>query len=109
MITASLGSSQLEEILDSGAIGDLNYYLLDKEGEVIDCPALVSPIGSSQSSSLIKSVNLKLLGQKADRGCKIIIAAAGEHKAPLVNLTIQKGYANHLLIDSTLAEAMLAL
>lgn len=109
MITASLGSSQLEEILHSGAIGDLNYYLLDKEGEVIDCPALVSPIGSSQSSSLIKAVNLKLLGQKADRGSKIIIAAAGEHKAPLVNLAIQKGYANHLLIDSTLAEAMLAL
>ena len=50
MITASLGSSQLEEILHSGAIGDLNYYLLDKQGEVIDCPALVSPIGSSQSS-----------------------------------------------------------
>ncbi len=109
MITASLGSSQLEEILHSGAIGDLNYYLLDKEGEVIDCPSLVSSIGSSQASSLIKAVNLKLLGQKADRGCKIIIAAAGEHKAPLVNLAIQKGYANHLLIDSTLAEAMLAL
>ncbi|MDY0290413.1 MAG: sugar-binding domain-containing protein [Sphaerochaeta sp.] len=109
MIKASLGSSQLEEILQGGAIGDLNYYLLDKEGEVIDCPSLVSPIGSSQGSSLIKSIDLKLLGQKADRGCKIIIAAAGAHKAPLVKLAIQKGYANHLLIDSSLAEAMLGL
>lgn len=109
MITASLGSSQLGGILHSGAIGDLNYYLLDKEGEVIDCPALVSPIGSDTSSSLIKSINLKLLGQKADRGCKIIIAAAGAHKAPLVNLAIQKGYANHLLIDTSLGEAMLGL
>ncbi len=109
MITASLGSSHLETILQSGAIGDLNYYLLDKEGEVIDSPSLVSPIGSNQTSSLIKSINLKLLGQKADRGCKIIIAAAGEHKAPLVKLAMQKGYANHLLIDSSLAEAMLAL
>jgi len=109
MITASLGSSQLEEILQSGAIGDLNYYLLDKKGDVIDCPSLVAPLGGIQSPSLIKAINLKLLGQKADRGCKIIIAAAGEHKAPLVKLAIQKGYANHLLIDSTLAEAMLAL
>lgn len=107
MITASLGSSYLEEILQSGAIGDLNYYLLDKEGEVIDYPPLVSPIGDIDSHSLIKSINLKLLRQKADRGCKIIIAAAGAHKAPLVRLSIQKGYANHLLIDSSLAEAML--
>ncbi len=109
MITASLGSSQLDDILQSGAVGDLNYYLLNKDGDVLDCPPLVASIGSSQSTSLIKSIDLKLLRQKADRGCKIIIAAAGAHKALLVNLAIKKGYANHLLIDSSLAEAMLSL
>jgi len=108
MITASLGSSQLEEILQCGAIGDLNYYLLNSEGEVIECPSLVSSIGKNQANSLIKSINLKLLSQKADRGCRIIIAAAGSHKAPLVSLAVKKGYANHLLIDSSLAESMLA-
>ncbi|MGB4408400.1 MAG: hypothetical protein WBI82_16205 [Sphaerochaeta sp.] len=49
----------------------------------ITATSLVSPIGSDTSSSRIRSINLKLLGQK--------------------------GYANHLLIDTSLAAAMLGL
>ena len=107
MIRSSLGSSRMDLIHKAGAVGDLNYNLLDSEGNQIDIPEIISPMGHPENSSLIKAINLDLLSQKADRGCRVMVAAAGDHKALPVHLSLKKGYANHLLIDYSLAEALL--
>ncbi len=107
MISATLGEAYREKVLSAGAIGDFNYYLIDKNGEKKDFPKLVAPLGPQTSPALIKSIELELLGQKADRGCPVGVAAAGAHKAELVRLVVQKGYVNTLLLDSTLAVQLL--
>jgi len=106
MIQATLGSTRLQEIIAGGAVGDLNYYLLDEKGDIIQFPDLVSEMGAVSHSALIKAIHLDVIKKKANHGCKVIIAAAGAHKASLVSLAITKRYANHLLIDSSLARVL---
>lgn len=107
MIRATLGSERLGEIINGGAIGDLNYYLLNRDGEIIHVPDLVGEMGSESHAALIKAVSLDVISNKANHGCKTIIAAAGAHKASQVSIAFKHKYANHLLIDSSLAEALL--
>jgi len=109
MIRSTLGNSVMERIREAGVIGDLNYNLLDREGNRIDLPEVVSGIGHPESTSLIKAINLDLLAQKADRGCRVMAAAAGSRKALPVHLALKKGYVNHLLVDQSLAEELLSL
>ncbi len=107
MIEKTLGKQKLSEILNKKACGDLNYYIFDEEGNIIEDKSLVSAISPTENDSLIKAVDLQLIQKKADRGCKIIVAAAGEHKAKMINLSIKQSLINHLLIDDSLANKLL--
>lgn len=107
MIEKTLGKQKLSEILNKKACGDLNYYIFDEEGNIIEDKSLVSAISPTENDSLIKAVDLQLIQKKADRGCKIIVAAAGEHKAKIINLSIKQSLINHLLIDDSLANKLL--
>ncbi len=109
MIEKTLGKQKLSEILNKKACGDLNYYIFDEEGNIIEDKSLVSAISPTENDSLIKAVDLQLIQKKADRGCKIIVAAAGEHKAKMINLSIKQSLINHLLIDDSLANKLLNL
>ena len=109
MIEKTLGKQKLSEILNKKACGDLNYYIFDEEGNIIEDKSLVSAISPTENDSLIKAVDLQLIQKKADRGCKIIVAAAGEHKAKMINLSIKQCLINHLLIDDSLANKLLTL
>jgi len=109
MIEKTLGKQKLSEILNKKACGDLNYYIFDEEGNIIEDKSLVSAISPTENDSLIKAVDLQLIQKKADRGCKIIVAAAGEHKAKMINLSIKQSLINHLLIDDSLAKKLLKL
>ncbi len=107
MIVATLGTAFLERVREVGAIGDFNYYLLGEDGGQLRFPELVAPLGTDESPALIKSVELGLLAEKADRGYPVVAAAAGAHKAELVRLVSENGYINTLLVDSSLARALL--
>lgn len=107
MIEKTLGKQKLSEILNKKAFGDLNYYIFDQDGNIIEDESLVSAIGQTENDSLIKAVDLQLIQKKADRGCKIIVAAAGEHKAQMINLSIKESLINHLLIDDSIANKLL--
>ncbi len=107
MVRATLGSSFLDTMMKSGAIGDFNYHMLASDGNVIPCPQLISDIGDDAGHSLIKAIGIDLLTRKADRGCHILVAAAGEHKAELVRLALGRRYVNSLLVDSSLALGLL--
>ncbi len=107
MIEKTLGKQKLSEILNKKACGDLNYYIFDQDGNIIEDKSLVSAISPTENDSLIKAVDLQLIQKKADRGCKIIVAAAGEHKAEMINLSINKCLVNHLLIDDSIANKLL--
>lgn len=106
MIAATLGQAYLDEVLAAGAIGDFNYYPIGAEGQRLDFPELVAPLGSGERGALIKSADLELLARKADRNCPVAVMAAGAHKAELVRLVSERGYVNTLLVDSSLAEAL---
>lgn len=107
MIETTLGKQKLSEIINKKACGDLNYYIFNEQGKIIDDKSLVSAISPQENDSLIKAVDLKLIQKKADRGCRIIVAAAGSHKAKMVNLAIKENLINHLLIDNSLAVELL--
>jgi len=107
MICFVLGHRVVSEIRKLGVVGDLNYYLLDKDGNQINLPEIISNIGSENSSSLVKAVELSTLREKAERGCRIVIAASGKHKAEIVRIALKKGYANHIITDETIADVIL--
>ncbi len=107
MISSTLGSSVMEAIREAGGVGDLNYHLIDGGGEPISMPQVVGDIGHPENSSLVKAIDLPLLRQKADRGCHVMAAAAGDCKARTIRLSLEKGYINALLVDRRLADELL--
>ncbi len=109
MIRSVLGQSTVTEIREMGIIGDLNYNLIDRNGREIDFTRIVSHIGDFQKDSLVKSIGLETLKEKAEKGAKIIIAGTGKHKAESVSVALKNGYANHLITDETIADELLAL
>jgi len=72
MIHSVLGQGAVGRIRKLGAIGDLNYHLLDQSGKEVVIPEIVSNIGEKHSESLIKSIGLQCLREKADKGDKAV-------------------------------------
>jgi len=107
MIRSVRGQGVVDSIRESGAIGDLNYHLLDKSGQEIVLPEIVSNIGEKVPDSLIKSIGLRHLREKADKGGRIVIVGTGSHKADTVRVALNKGYANYLITDETIADSIL--
>ena len=107
MIRSVRGQGVVESIREKGVIGDLNYHLLDPSGKEILFPEIVSNIGEHQPESLIKSIGLKNLKDKADKGGRIVIAGSGEHKADTVRVALENRFANYLITDDTIADTIL--
>jgi DNA-binding transcriptional regulator LsrR (DeoR family)/transcriptional regulator with XRE-family HTH domain len=107
MIRSVRGQGVVENIREKGVIGDLNYHLLDRSGKEIHFPEIVSNIGEHQPDSLIKSIGLKNLKDKADKGGRIVIAGSGEYKADTVRVALENRFANYLITDETIADTLL--
>jgi DNA-binding transcriptional regulator LsrR (DeoR family) len=90
-----------------GIVGDFNYHLLDKKGDQVTYPEIVTDIGDETTGSLVKSIGLNILRERADRGCKIMISTTGAHKAEAVITTFRNRYANWLLTDETVADRII--
>lgn len=107
MIRSVLGNSAVREVRGCGIIGDLNYHLLQADGSPADQGRIVSDIGRYETRSLVKAVSLKALRQKAERGGRVVLCASGAHKAAVLKRALREGYANHLLIDTSIAPLLL--
>jgi len=107
MIRSVRGQSAVDNIRELGVIGDLNYHLLDSDGDEVVNPEIVSDIGDKDSRSLIKSIGLGNLREKADRGGRIVLVGSGVHKAETVRVVLEQGYANYLITDETIADSII--
>lgn len=107
MIRSVRGQGAVKNIRDKGIIGDLNYHLLDASGNEVIIPEIVSNIGEKETKSLIKSIGLQNLRDKADKGGRIVIVGSGANKANTVIAALDKGYANYLITDDTIADSIL--
>ncbi len=107
MLRSVRGQSAVDRIRELGVIGDLNYHLLDKSGKEVILPEIVSNIGEQQTRSLIKSIGLQHLKEKADKGGRIVIAGSGDYKANTVRVAFENRYANYLITDDTIADVLL--
>jgi len=107
MIRSVRGQGVIEKIREKGVIGDLNYHLLDPTGREILFPDIVSNIGEHQPDPLIKSISLKNLKDKADKGGRIVIAGSGDYKADTVRVALENRFANYLISDETIADSLL--
>ena len=88
---------QETEILKRGAVGDILYHPVDKEGK------LVSP----EISNLICSNDLDDLRTMTQLGMQVVVIASRQEKKEIALAAIRAGYANVFIIDSELAEALL--
>lgn len=107
MIRSVRGQRAMDQIRKKGVIGDLNYHLLDEKGHEALYPEIVSNIGDNQSGSLVKSIGLQFLKEKADKGGRVVIAGSGDYKAATVRVALENRYANYLITDDTIADVIL--
>ena len=107
MIRSVLGQNAVSKIRRMGIVGDLNYNLFNPEGREVELPEIVSSIGDYGKNSLVKSIGLRQLYEKADKGCRIVITGTGAHKADSVAISLRNRYANHLITDETIADKLL--
>ncbi len=87
----------LEEIRKRGAVGDVLYHLVDKQGRPV----------SPEISSLICSIDLQDLREMVQLGVRVVVIASGQRKAEIARTAIKAGYANVFIIDDELARALL--
>jgi DNA-binding transcriptional regulator LsrR (DeoR family) len=93
----TIGPGQ-DEIRQRGAIGDILYHLVDRQGEPV----------SEEISSLICSIRLKDLREMVQLlGIPVVVIASGRWKADIARVAIRAGYANVFIIDDELARALL--
>ncbi len=107
MLRSVRGQRAIDHIKNIGVVGDLNYHFLDKSGKEVLFHEIVSNIGDQQSRSLIKSIGLRYLKEKADKGGRVVIAGSGEYKADAVRVSLENRYANYLITDETISDAIL--
>jgi DNA-binding transcriptional regulator LsrR (DeoR family) len=79
--------------------GNLMYYLVNETGEQ---PADFK----TPNEMMVCSIGLDGLRHLVDRGKRVVIVAAGDHKARIVRAAVTAGYVNVLLIDDGLAQAL---
>lgn len=80
--------------------GNLMYYLVDEKGEP---PADFK----TPNEMMVCSIGLDGLRHLVDRGKRVVIVAAGDQKARIVRAAVVAGYANVLIIDDGLAQALI--
>lgn len=107
MIRSVLGQRYIDDIRSRGVVGDLNYHLFDSDGNEVNIPEIAANIGDFDRQALVKSIGLKTLTERAERGTKLVIAGTGTHKAESIRIALDQGYANHLICDESVADAML--
>ncbi|HEY86124.1 MAG TPA: hypothetical protein G4N96_13550 [Chloroflexi bacterium] len=92
-------SPGLEEMRDRGAVGDILYHLVDKDGQSV----------SPEISNLICSIGLPDLREMVQLGVQVVVIASGRRKVEIARAAIKAGYANVFIIDDQLARALLNL
>jgi DNA-binding transcriptional regulator LsrR (DeoR family) len=90
-----------ERLHERGAVGDILYHLVDKNGEPID----------SEISNYVCSIGLKdlrrMVQQGGQDGVRVVVIASGREKREIIQAAIKGGYLNVLIIDDELARALL--
>ncbi len=87
----------LEVIRERGAVGDILYHMVDRNGQPI----------ASEINNLICSIELEDLQEMVQWGIQVVVIASGQRKAEIARAAIKGGYANVFIIDDKLARAML--
>ncbi|MBN1992204.1 MAG: helix-turn-helix domain-containing protein [Anaerolineae bacterium] len=88
----------LELMRDRGAVGDILYHLVDQTGRPV----------VPEISNLICSIELQDLHDMVQLGIPVIAIASRREKLAIALAAIKAGYANVLIIDDKLAQALLA-
>lgn len=92
------GTVSNEEIKRRGAIGDILYHFVDQTGQPI----------YPEISDLICAINLRDLQDLIEEyGKRVVVIASGREKVEITRVAIRKRYANVLIIDDELAQALL--
>ncbi|MCP4295016.1 MAG: hypothetical protein GY786_05370 [Proteobacteria bacterium] len=108
IIRSRLGQKMVRKVKEMKIEGDFNYHLLDKKGKEVFMPEIVSDIGDTKRKSLIKSISLKHMQDKADKGGKVVITITGStKKADIAKSVFRRQYANHLITDDKIADKIL--
>ncbi|MBN1220541.1 MAG: helix-turn-helix domain-containing protein [Anaerolineae bacterium] len=87
----------LDMMRDRGAVGDILYHLVDARGRPV----------VPEISNLICSIELPDLQEMVQLGVPVIAIASRSEKRDIARAAIQAGYANVLIIDDKLAQALL--
>jgi DNA-binding transcriptional regulator LsrR (DeoR family)/DNA-binding XRE family transcriptional regulator len=87
----------LETMRERGAVGDILYHLIDRDGQPI----------ASEIDNLICSIELEDLREMVQWGVPVVAIASGQRKVEIARAAIKGGYANVFVINDELARAML--
>jgi deoxyribonucleoside regulator len=87
----------LETMRERGAVGDILYHLVDAKGRPV----------APEISDLICSIELQDLQDMVKWGVPVVAIASRSEKRDIARAAIQAGYANVLIIDDKLAQALL--
>ena len=86
-----------QELKEAGAVGDILFNYFDKDEKPI----------KSRLDNLVCAIELSDMAQIVQAGTPIVILAAGEGKAPITRIAVERRYANVLIIDEQLAKELL--
>ncbi|MDA9019923.1 sugar-binding transcriptional regulator [Flavimaricola sp.] len=89
-----INSTEKDFLEHKGAVGDIACRWIDADGEPVELPPTIHPIGISLSD----------LRQIPDR----LLVAGGESKTHAILAGLRGQYATHLITDETVANALLA-
>lgn len=92
-----LGARACEQLLAAGAIGDAAYHFFDPAGRILDVTDL--PDGS-----IVPRETLKALAGRED--ARVVLAAGGAEKIPVLKVALALGSYNTLITDSETARVL---
>ncbi len=87
----------LETMHERGAVGDILYHLVDAGGRAV----------APEISNLICSIELHDLQEMVQLGVPVVALASRREKQAIARAAMTAGYANVLIVDDKLAEALL--
>ena len=89
-----INSTEKEFLESKGAVGDIACRWIDANGDPVELPPTIHPIG----------ISLSELRQIPDR----LLVAGGMSKTKAILASLRGGYATHLITDEAVATALLA-
>jgi DNA-binding transcriptional regulator LsrR (DeoR family) len=96
-----LGNEATKTILDEGIAGDFAYTFFRSNGEIARVPDI-----PGVDKSLLSATTLQSLSQRSD--ARTILIAGGGEKAEVTSWALKNRLCNTLIVDSELAEQLLA-